>query len=184
MSNSNGNTNDSSTKNTGLSTTHKILIGGFAFIAVLLIAGAVLLFQLMNKNTPTAPDDSGNFVIDESNLSEMTSNISQMVSDSMFEVNMNTSWVFPDGSSPSTNAIIANSTANKYDIAFDVTLENEEEPIYTSTIIPVGTQLNKLTLNKVLEKGNYNAVCTYHLLDKDGSEKSSLAVNITINIEK
>lgn len=177
-------TSDKKSSNSNITTTHKILIAGFCLVIVIIIVIGILIYQTLQKPTSLETYSNGNnFVIDESNITEISDKIASTVSDSMFEVNMNTVWNFPDGNSPSSNAVIGNSNSNKYNFAFDVILSGEEEPIYTSTIIPVGSQLNEVILERVLEKGTYDAVCTYHILDNDGNENNTTQVNIKINIE-
>lgn len=164
-----------------LTTTHKILIFGFAFLIIVIGVAGYFIYQSLQK--PEEPTGNS-YLIDESNLTDITRQMAEEVADGMFEVNMNTKWTFPDGKSASTNAEIANSSFNKYPIAFDIRLAGEEEPIFTSTVIPVGSQINKVILERSLSAGTYDAVCTYHLLDDNGNEKSTLAVNITLTIQK
>lgn len=139
----------------------------------------VLAYMVLN---PKEQDKLSNesLVIDESNLEEVVGTIEEAVEDGMFEVNMNVEWSFPNGESASTDAVVANGTANRCPISFEVILG--EEVLYTSTIIPVGKQIKDIVLEKDLEPGIYNAVCQYHLWNEDGTEKSRFAVNIQLQI--
>lgn len=170
--------------NKGLTTNQKILIGGFAIVVIVVaIVGFFLYRAFSNRQEPATSSAGGNLVVDESNLSEIENMLSEAVEDGMFEVNMSTTWNFPDGKSASTDAYLANGTANHYPISFDVVL-NGEEVVYSSTVIPVGNQIKEIKLDKELTAGTYEAVCLYHLWKEDGTENSTFGVNITLNILK
>lgn len=150
------------------------------FIGMLSAIGVLAYMVLNPKEATVQQEQQGSLLIDESNLEEVVESISESVSEGMFEVNMNTTWRFPDGKSASSNAYVANGMANTYPISFEVVLG--EEVIYSSTIIPVGKQIKEIVLEKELEAGTYDAVCVYHLLNQDGTEKSEFGVNIRLLI--
>lgn len=50
---------------------------------------------------------------------------------------------------------------------FDIVRSYNGENIYSSPIIPIGSHLEDITLNKSLEAGEYGCVLTYHLLDEN-----------------
>lgn len=104
--------------------------------------------------------------------------------DAEFTTEMNMDWVFPDGSSPSNNAIVANNKKNQRDIYFDLSLSDDPnaEIIYTSPVLPVGTKLQELKLDKPLEKGEYEAKCKFHLLDEEGNETTSVTFGVNLVI--
>lgn len=154
---------------------HPIII---AVIVCMVAIIGILSYMLLKPEK--AVDNKGNLLVDESNLEDVTNAIGEAVEDGMFEVNMSTSWNFPDGASASTNAVIANGTANHYPITFEVILD--EEIIYTSPVIPVGKKIKEVILEKDLDAGTYNAVCKYHLWKEDGTENSSFGVNIKLYI--
>ena len=152
------------------------------FIGMLAAIGVLAYMVLNPKEVTVVQEQQGSLLIDESNLEEVVESISESVSEGMFEVNMNTTWRFQDGKSASSNAYVANGTANTYPISFEVVLE--EKVVYTSTIIPVGKQIKEIVLEKDLEAGTYDAVCVYHLLNEDGTEKSEFGVNIRLIISE
>ena len=150
------------------------------FIVLLIAAIGVLFFKLNTKEAVS--QGNGNYVIDESNLMEIEEQLTSSVDDGMFEVNMNTTWRFEAGNPVSTNAFVANGGSNRYPVTIEVILE-DGGTIYTSSLIPVGNQLKEIKLEKPLEKGTYNGICTYHLWKEDGEERSSMGVNITLVVE-
>lgn len=158
-------------KNEKLSAKQKILT---AVLVVIILLMGLVIYLILNKK-------EGGLVIDDSNLEEVETQLTDSVADGMFEINMNTVWHFPNGKAASTDAYVANGSANKHPISFEVLLDGTEE-IYTSTIIPLGKQIKEIVLDKKLEAGDYKAVCFYHLWNEDGTESSSCGVDIVLSI--
>lgn len=159
-------------KKSKLSKTQKIIIIG---IICIIAAIGIAAYFLLNRET------EGTLVVDDSNLEDVEQKLTDSVAEGMFEVNMNTTWNFPDGSSASSDAFVANGTANTHPISFEVMLDGTEK-IYSSSVIPTGKQVKEIVLEKNLEAGEYKAVCVYHLWNEDGTESSSCGVNIILNI--
>lgn len=162
----------------GLTKTHVILIIGFLVVIALIV---FLFFYFNKKEEPAELGAVG--IITEENLGEITDTLAKKMDQANFETYMSNDWSFPDGKSPSTNAIIGNSAANNYDFYFTVTLNDTGEEVYKSGLIPVGKTLAELKLNKELPDGTYSAICSYHLIDENGKEiESTLGFNVTLRI--
>lgn len=166
-----------------LSQTQVILIIGFALIIIAIAAVGFLFSSRSNSNTPlpTAAPGSGNVVLDEGNAKNAIAELNRKVKEGQFEVKMNSTWNFPDGTSPSTDAYAANSEANRLPIYFEVALDNDEV-IYTSPEIPVGSAVKDIVLEKDLDAGDYECICTYHLLNEDKTIRSSVSVVVRLHI--
>ena len=95
-------------------------------------------------------------------------------------VTMNSTWNFPDGKSESTNSYVENSPENSFPVYFDITLNDTGETIYESPILPLGTHLDHIMMDKELENGRYNCVMTYHLVDDDQNTLST--VNVALRL--
>lgn len=146
-------------------------------VAIILIISLVLLFAKPKTNRK-------NVVVTPDNVDEVLSDMQdQKTSSGTYEVTMNTTWHFKNGTSASSDAYVENSTSNTNDVFFDVVLPETKETIFTSPTIPVGSHLENITLDKELESGTYNCVLTYHLLDDNGDTKSTLRINVNINVE-
>ena len=158
-----------------LTTTHKILIGGFAVVIALVCAIGYFLLK------PEEDTKGGSLVVDESNLEDLREMVNNKEPEGMFEVNMNTVWHFENGSVASSDAYLANGTANNLPLSFEIIVDNEV--VYTSTVIPVGNRIKDIVLDKDLDAGTYSAVCQYTLWNEDGTEDSSFGVNIQLVIE-
>ena len=101
-----------------------------------------------------------------------------------FQINMNNEWTFPSARSTSTNAYVLNYIGNTHATYFTVTLSDSEDIFYTSPHIPIGGTLENITLDCGIPAGKHDAILTYHLVEPDGSEYSTLSVRIEITILK
>ena len=77
-----------------------------------------------------------------------------------------------------------NSNANKNPVYFEVTRSDTDETIFESPIIPVGSHMEKITLDKKLSAGTHDCVVTYHLLDDDEETISTVRVALTIIVDE
>lgn len=147
-------------------------------IVVILVAVACLITL-----TQQAPDTAErNVVVTPSNVEEVVSDL-QASKPGYYEVTMNSTWYFENGSAASSNAYVENSTANSNDVYFDIVHSDTDEMIFSSPTIPVGSHLENITLDKALDVGTHDCVLTYHLLDENGKNLSHLNINLTIVIE-
>lgn len=168
-----------------------LIICGVVIVG-LVITVAVMAFKMKNDNSPK--DAKGNqtettkrnVVVTPDNVDEVIGNMNEddYVAPGSYEVTMNTTWNFSNGSSASENAYVGNSTSNTNDVYFDITLADTGENIYSSPVIPVGSHLENIALDKKLDKGSYDCVVTYTLVDKDQNSLSTVRVSLTINVEQ
>ena len=164
-----------------------------AVIAVLIVALGVCIFLLLSraKEEEVAPvnDDAPQTVldrgfVDESNLDSVMSDMSDKVEDGMFECMMSSTWVFEDANSESSNSYVANVESNRHAFYFDVYEEQTDELLYSSPILPVGSEIRNIKLDKDLSAGDYDAVVMYTLVNEAYEEVSTVGFNITITIKK
>jgi len=123
-------------------------------------------------------------VLDENSGAEIMDQMREEVAEGMFECQMSMTWSFADGKSASEDAYVANSTNNTHPIYFDVILDGTEDVIYSSPVMPVGTELTGFKLDKELKAGTYEATVMYNLLKDTESQEviSSAGFVVTINI--
>lgn len=91
---------------------------------------------------------------------------------SSYDVKMNSEWTFRNGKAYSEDAFVENPLSNLNSVYFDVKINGYSEPVYTSPVLPVGSHIENISLDKELKAGTYKAVLTYTLLSKD--EKDSV----------
>lgn len=163
-----------------------ILIMVVCFILLAAAIGA-LAYHMGNKK---GADDNiepqkREVLVTKDNVNEIVEQMeqsSQKVAPGSYEVAMSTVWHFADGKAASTDSYVENSTANTNDVYFDIILKDSEEKIYSSPVIPVGSSMSEITLDKEMEAGSYDCVMVYSLLDGSQNVLSTVRVAFTIVI--
>ena len=101
-----------------------------------------------------------------------------------YSASMTTTWHFETGDAASYDAYVANVAENTNDVYFDIFLaEQEDEPIYQSPVIPRGSELDEIILDKSLDAGTHDCILIYHLVDGEQKTVSTLRVALTIIVE-
>lgn len=162
-----------------------IALAASGVVIVALAAVIVTLALKMNSSSATEENvPKRNVVVTPDNVDEVIEQMKQedFVAPGSYEVTMNTTWNFADGASASSNAYVANSVSNTNDVYFDVTLADTEETIYSSPVLPIGSYINDITLDKELADGTYDCVVTYTLIDKEQNPLSTVRISLTIVI--
>lgn len=154
-----------------------------AVIIVLLVVVIVLLVRNGSQTSTSAESEpKRNVVVTPDNVQEVIDQLdsADYVTAGSYEVTMNTTWNFKDGASASDDAYVENSVENTNDVYFDITLADTEENIYSSPVIPIGSHLEDITLDKDLDAGTYDCVMTYTLVDSEQNALSTVRVTMTI----
>jgi flagellar basal body-associated protein FliL len=173
-----------------------VLILGVIVIAALL---GVIIVLLLGRGNPTttevvrevvvresAEPERRAVVINEDNIEEAAKEILNNPPTPLgyYEVSMNFTWNFPDGSSPSSDAYVENVPSNTSDVYFDVVLEADESvTLYASPILPPGTHNNEVKLTQDLDAGTYPCIIIYHLVDDQQRTTGTLRMNMDIIVE-
>ena len=152
----------------------------FLFLFLVIAALAVTVVVLLNKNnndtiaTDTTVSDEAtpekrNIVVNKENVDDLIEALSEdeRVQPGNYEVVMNTTWNFEDGSSASSNAYV----------------ENVETNTNESPVLPLGSHLENIKLDKELKKGTYNCIIVYSLIDEEQNVLSDLRVSLVINVK-
>ena len=151
----------------------------FVIIAALI---AVIIFLLRKPEEPP----KRNVVVTEDNAEEIAERMAEegYTEPGYYTVNMSTEWNFAKGDAISTDARVDNVAGNTNPVYFDVFLEGkEEESIYSSPVIPVGSFLENIALDKSLEAGTYDCVMVYRLVDEEQKTISTLRVTLQIVVK-
>lgn len=156
-----------------------------AVVAVIAVLIGVIVYLVGSRDGKK--EKERDVVITQDNIEEAVEDFleTEPVEDpGQYSMSMRFDWVFPDGSSPATNAYVANVDSNTTDVYFDIVLvENEDEVIYESPILPVGSELTDVTLDKDLDPGVYDCVVIYHLVDEAQNTLSTVRVTLGITVE-
>lgn len=164
--------------------------GGKKTVLVICILAIVVLLALVVYLLATRnqrKDDEAvnrNVVVNEENVENVLQELDEKeaVPPGYYEVMMNSTWNFKSGDAPSDNAYVKNAEANTNAVYFDVEREDTGEVVYESPILPVGSHLENITLDSVLEDGTYDCILTYHLLDDENRSVSTLKMTLTLAI--
>lgn len=173
----------------------KVMIFAFAaaFVVVLaaLVACIVLLVtrrgesldvsdrSMVSRGEGTAAVLERGFV-DTENADDIVLEMEEKVEEGMFECAMTTTWTFDNDDAESPNAYVANAKGNRYTFYFDVYLDGTDEMIYSSPLLPVGTEIQNIKLEKELPAGEYGATVVYTLVNDEYEEVSAVGFKITI----
>lgn len=63
---------------------------------------------------------------------------------------------------------LGNAKSNKYDMYMVIYLDNTQEEIYRTGLLPVGSRIESFELEKELEPGEYTATIVYNQVEDDG----------------
>lgn len=176
-SQTNGDHQTSGPENDGFSKKKKstrIVVG---FLILIIIALIITIYFLLLK-----PEEEDRTIVTEENLDAIQEEMNQDADGSYYETSMTIDWTFDNGKKASKDAFVENPSSNSHTVYFDVNLSESNELVYSSPYIPVGKSLNSIKLEKKLEKGDYPAVVTYHLVDDDKKEVSTVSVEVTLHI--
>lgn len=146
---------------------------------LIIVALCILIWFLLHKDDKSKRD----VVVNEENVDEILSQLDDRQGDGVYQVTMNSTWHFEDGTASSDNAYVENAKANKNPVYFDLTRSDTNEKIYESPIIPVGSHLEEITLDSKLKAGTYDCVMTYYLVDDEEEIVSTVKVSVEIVID-
>lgn len=154
-----------------------IIIAVITAVIIIVLVGVILF--LLNPQEEKPRD----VVVRQDNVKEVIQQMQEeeKVPVGSYEVSMNTEWIFPSGDEPSSNAYVENSTANSNMVYFIITVEEEE--IYHSPYMEVGSYLENIQLDKNLGAGSYSAVITYYLVDDTFTDLSQVSLRMQIIVE-
>lgn len=159
-------------------------------IAILVALLAVLLIMKPwsgGQNTPQGMVWDTNAEVgglEHKSDEEIQAELNQKVEEGMINISMNTTPVFETGKSKG-NLLIVNSEVNNYpQIVYIVRKDNNQE-IYRSGGIPVGSKIEYAALDVDLPAGSYDCVAYFNNADPDtGAILGTAGAEITITVNK
>ncbi len=154
-------------------------------VVIILVMAGIIAYLLMSRE-PEKEEERRNVVLTPDNVEEVIQQMEEeeYVAPGYYTVTMNFDWHFATGDAVSSNAYVENALGNTNPVYLDVFLaEDEENAIYKSPVIPVGSSLQEIKLDTPLSAGTYDCVAVYHLVDDDQNTISTLRVTVTVIIE-
>ncbi len=153
-------------------------------ILLIIVLRGVIVFLLLREEKTEEP--KRNVVVNQSNAEEIAGEMisQEYIAPGYYSASMTTTWHFETGDAASYDAYVANVAGNTNDVYFDIFLaEQEDEPIYQSPVIPRGSELDEIILDKSLDAGTHDCILIYHLVDEEQKTVSTLRVALTIIVE-
>lgn len=164
-----------------------------AFLVCAIGAGIFLITRLVSK--PLTKEDARGqtgIVYDSSaveggwdNLSpeEIAEKLNEKVAEGMINISMNTAPYFENGKAEG-NVMIVNESINNYPQKVQIVRNDTGEQIYESNAIPVGSKIERATLDVTLPAGTYECTAYFHNLDPEtGDIIGTAGAIITITIQ-
>jgi len=165
--------------------------GIILLVAIILVLAGVIAYLLMFRQPEE--EERGELrgtVVTPNNVQKVIEQMDQKTSEELvtpgyYTVRMNYEWRFAAGDAVSENAYVENLIVNTNAVYLDLFLEEDEEnAIYKSPVIPLGSSLQDIMLDTPLEAGTYPCVAVYHLVDDDQKTLSTLRVTVTVIVEE
>lgn len=165
-------------------------VGIILLVVIILILAGVIAYLLVSRQ-PEEEESGGlrGTVVTPNNVQKVIEQMDQKASEELvapgyYTVRMNYEWYFATGDAVSENAYVENLAVNTNAVYLDLFLaEDEENAIYKSPVIPLGSSLQNIALDTPLEAGTYPCVAVYHLVDDDQKTLSTLRVTVTVTVE-
>ena len=170
-----------------------ITVYAVIFLVLLVGAGIFLAVRLLHKPADAALADSKSGIVYDSsaveggwdNLSpeEIEARLNEKVAEGMINISANTAPIFEDGSSEG-NLMLVNESINNYPQKVQIVRNDTGEQIYESNAIPVGSKIERATLDVTLPAGTYECTAYFHNLDPEtGDIIGTAGAIITITIQ-
>ena len=113
---------------------------------------------------------------------EIQAELNSKVADGMINISMNLNPIFKDGSSEG-NLLIVNEEINKYPQVIEIYLNDTEELIYKSGVIPVGSKVETGRLATDLDMGTYPCTAYFNAVNAETGElvgRAGASIEITV----
>lgn len=157
-------------------------------LALLVLVGITICFTDKPETTVengtfydlTADENATAGGIEAKSQAEVEAELNAKVAEGMINVSMNTNPVFTDGIG---NVLIVNDQMNNYPQIVEIYDENQNL-IYKSGLIQVGSKVETATLQGSLTTGDYKCIATFNAVNPTTGELAGRAnVNIVVTVK-
>lgn len=149
-----------------------------SLLCTVILLGIISYILYINRQPEN--DTGTNAMIITEDTRNALDNINDKVAKGMIDVKMTRNWVFEDGGKMS-NAYLANSERNAYDLRFEITLEDTGETIMESPDVPIGSCIENFPLSVTLDPGEYKVVIAHQQVE-DGEVINTVRTSGTITV--
>ena len=106
---------------------------------------------------------------DEADTDKIVENLNEKVEEGMINISMNTTPTFSDGTSAG-NIMIVNEGVNNYPQVVEIVRNDNNETIYKSGAIPVGSKIETAKLAVDLPAGTYDCTALFYNVNPETGE--------------
>lgn len=159
-----------------------IIIG---LTVMVLISGSMFyLFTKVNSKNDKLEMDKNVMVgnVNGDDLEKRLREAQEKVDEGRLAIDIAPNPIFKDGKS-SGKAMIGNPISNTKNFTVEFIIEDTNESVYISGLIPPGSYIEEIKLEKELGKGKYPTIAYFTSYNNDGIEVGKVGLNIDITIE-
>ncbi len=156
-------------------------------ILLLLALTVGICYIIFTKNTAEADllyeDNATMGIMPGIDIEQRQAELQELLDRSMIAFSINTSPVFLNGTSEG-NLLIENPGHNAKLLRINILIDDTEEEVYATKFLKPGTYIESAKLDKVLEKGSYNATAYFSAYDEETGEYiGQTGAQIVINVQ-
>ena len=125
-----------------------IIVGSLVIVALV-----ITVIILLVRGRSGEDETKRNVVVNQDNAEQVAEDLinEPYIEPGYYSTQMSTEWHFSTGDAISEDAYVKNDAGNTNDVYFDVFLESDEStPILQSPVIPRGSELDNISLDKKL----------------------------------
>ncbi len=160
-----------------------ITIIGIILLIALTVSICYFLFTKKEENNLLFDDNATVGIMPGVDIDARRQELQNILDKSMIAFSINTSPVFLNGTSKG-NLLIENPGNNAKLIQVTIRINETEEEIYSSKYLKPGTYIESAKLDKVLEKGSYNATAYFSAYDEETTEFiGQVGAQLTITVQ-
>lgn len=160
------------------------IVIGIIFLMALTVTICYFIFSKQAKPTSLVYDDNATAgILPGIDLNQRRQELQEILDRSMIAFSINTSPVFFDGTSEG-NLLIENPGNNAKLLQISILIDSTNEEVYSSKYLKPGTYIESVKLDKVLEKGTYDATAYFSAYDEDTGEYiGQTGAQITLTVQ-
>ncbi len=156
---------------------------GIILLVALTVLICYLIFSKKDDDNLLYDDNATVGVLPGIDIDERRKQLQEALDRSMIAFSINTSPVFLNGTAKG-NLLIENPGNNAKLLKVSIKIDDTEEEIYSSNFLKPGTYIESVALDKVLEKGTYEATAYFLAYDEDNGEFiGQTGAQITITVQ-
>lgn len=157
-----------------------IIIAGGSFCVwkfVLSVPQTANQVEVNDDGTIGLAENDSFLILDEDDVVDINE-LQKKADEGMMDLSFSNVVTIENGTQGTCN--ISNEASNNYDMYVSIWLDDTQEEIYRSGILPIGSHIEQLELNQPLEVGVYNGIMVYNQIEDN---KIARQVNVAVTID-